>query len=233
MALAAVRTETPVSLADRIAEAQRAEVRPRNRLADLQGQFGQALEAKDYASADRLQGELQAAREALVMAEALTRGLREGQALSDAQRAEEQQSVRRAREVAEARLDIEAARIAEAQALDGIEESLAQLWATIGAAQDAYRQALALERRALDEKRRWWQARVTAGEADTVPGRIMGPDPASILIDTVPLIKQLMTWTGPERATPRPVITAAAAPSGSARPFGGGGLVRSSPWPMT
>jgi hypothetical protein len=46
VALAAVKTDTPATLADRIAEAQRAEVRPRNRLAELQGQFDGALDEK-------------------------------------------------------------------------------------------------------------------------------------------------------------------------------------------
>jgi hypothetical protein len=202
-----VTTEPPAaSLTERIAEAARAEVRPRNRVAELQGQFDQALADKRYADADRLQDELQAARTALVMAEGTTRGLREGQALADAARAEEQRAIQQAREQDEARRAVEDAMGAERQAMDAIEASLAQLWATIGAAQDCYRQALALETKAWQERERAYRARVTLGEREGGV-RIVKPNHATVIADREPIIRELMKWTGPERRPVPPVIS--------------------------
>jgi hypothetical protein len=217
-----VKTDLPAaSLAERVAEAQRAEVRPRNRVAELQGQFTQAVAARKYADADRLQEELQGAREALVMAEALTRGLREGQALADAQRAEEQQSIQRQRDEDEARRVVREAMAAESAAMDAIEESLAQLWATIGAAQDRYRQALALEDSVWQERQRAYLAQVALGERpDGI--RIVKPNPATVLTDNDPVVRELARWKGPERRLPPPVY---AAGTGGPR-----GTVQQAPW---
>jgi len=224
MALMAVKTtDSPpaANLSERIAEAQRAEVRPRNRVAELQGQFDQALAGKKYAEADRLQEELQAAREALVMAEALTRGLREGQALADAQRAEEQRAIQQAHAQDEARHIVEDAMEAERQAMDAIEESLAQLWATIGAAQDCYRQALALETRVWQERQRAYRAHVALGERPDGM-RIVGPNHATVLTDNDPVVRELAKWSGPTRRTPQPVFAAETA--------GGRGRTQQAPW---
>jgi hypothetical protein len=195
VALAAVKTDPPpASLAERVAEAARAEVRPRNRVAELQGQFDQALAAKKYADADRLQGELQAAREALVMAEALTRGLREGQALAEAQRAEEQRAIQQAHAEDEARRVVEDATACEREALDRIEESLAQFWATIGAAQDLFRQAQAWEVKVWQERERAYRAQVLLGERPDGM-KMTAPNQASVLQDTYAVIRELVKWS--------------------------------------
>jgi hypothetical protein len=194
MALAAVKTGAPAaSLAERVAEAQRAEVRPRNRVAELQGRFDEALAAKRYAEADQLQAELQEAREALVMAEALTRGLREGQALAEAQKAEEQRAIRQAHAEDEARRVVEDAMASERRALDSIEECLAQMWAAVGAARDAFRQAQGWEGKAFQERARAHQAMVTLGERPDGL-RINAPNRASVLLEQDATVRALMQW---------------------------------------
>ena len=222
MALAAVKTDPPAaSLADRVTEAQRAEVRPRNRVGELQAKFDAAVKARKYADADELQQELQAAREALAIAEGTTRGLREGLALAEAARAEEQQAIQQAHAQDEARRTVEDAMAAEQQAMDAIEETLAQLWATIGAAQDLYRQALTLETRVLQERSRAYRAHVALGERpDGV--RIVGPNRASVLADTDPAVRAITAWKGPEQRTPPQVFVAEGT--------GPRGTVRQSSW---
>jgi hypothetical protein len=120
--------------------------------------------AGNYAEAARLQPLLNTARERLVIAEGTTRGLRDGQAVADAARAEEQRAIQQAHARDEARGIIEDAMAAERQAMAAIEESLAQLWATISAARDCYRQALALETKVWQERERAYRAHVTLGE---------------------------------------------------------------------
>jgi hypothetical protein len=176
-----------------VAEAQRAEVRPRNRVAELQGEFDAALKARKYADAEQLQGELHGAREALVMAEAHTRGLREGLALVEAQRAEEQRAVQQAHAEDEARRVVGAAMAEEQRALDGIEEALAQFWATVGAAQDAFQLALNWEVKAWQERERAYRAQVLLGErADGQ--RITRPNRASHLAEDDKTVMALMAW---------------------------------------
>jgi hypothetical protein len=141
------------------------------------------------------------------MAEATTRGLREGQALADAARAEEQRAVQQAHAQDEARRIAGDAMEAERQAMDAIDESLAQLWATIGAAQDCYRQALALETKVWQERQRAYQAHVTLGERPDGM-RIVKPNHATVIVDRDPVVRELAKWTGPERRTPPPVVVA-------------------------
>jgi hypothetical protein len=155
------------------------------------------------------------------MAEALTRGLREGQALAGAQRAEEQRAIQEAHAQDEARRTAKDAMDAERQAMDAIEASLAQLWATIGAAQDCYREALALETRVRQERERAYRAHVALGERPDGM-RISGPNHATVLVDNDPVVRELARWKGPERRLPPPVSAAGAG--------GSRGTVRQSPW---
>jgi hypothetical protein len=195
MALAAVKADLPAaSLAERVAEAQRAEVRPRNRVAELQVAFDAALAAKKYADADWLQQELQEAREALVMAEALTRGLREGLALAEEARAAERRAIQQAHAEDEARRVIEDAMACEQDALDRIEESLAQFWATIGAAQDLFRQAQAWEVKVWQERERAYRAQVLLGERPDGM-HMTKPNRASALTETDKMIVELLRWS--------------------------------------
>jgi hypothetical protein len=197
MALAAVKSSpgpAPPSLAGRVAEAQRAEVRPRNRVAELEAALQAAIDAKDYLAADRAQADLQPAREALAIAQGTTRGLAEGLAAAEAQRAADQRAVAEIRRREEAQRAIADAYEAEKRALDGIEEALAQLPAAVGAAQDAYRAALDWETRAGQARVRIRDARVVLGEIPAGSQPLPRPNRASVLTDTDPAIRALMRW---------------------------------------
>lgn len=193
MALAAVKTPAePVSPAERLAQAQRAEVRPRNRVAELEAALQAAIEAKDYLAADKAQNELGPAREALAIAEGTTKGLAEGLAATEAARAAEQRTIAEAQRADEARRVIGDAIEAEARAIDGIEEALAAMQAALGAAQDAYRR----ETKAGGERQRVIDARIVLGELEYPGPRAAKPNRASVLRESRPLVRALMQWDG-------------------------------------
>lgn len=210
-----------LTLAERIAEAEQAEEAPRQEAMSLSALHTAAVAAGNYAEAARLQPLLNTARERLVIAEGTTRGLRDGQAVADAARAEEQRAIQQAHARDEARGIIEDAMAAERQAMAAIEESLAQLWATISAARDCYRQALALETKVWQERERAYRAHVTLGERPAGM-RIVKPNHATVVADRDPLVRELSEWKGPELRTPPPVFAAGAA--------GSCGTVQQAPW---
>lgn len=210
-----------LTLAERLAVAEAAEQAPRQEAMGLSARHTAAVAAGDYAEAARLQPLMNAAREQLAIAEGTTRGLREGLALTQEQQAAAQRAEQQAQAEAEARRVVEDAMAAESRAMDAIEESLAQLWATIGAAQDCYRQALALETKVWQERERAYRAHVTLGERPDGM-RIVKPNHATVLTDNNPVVRELAKWAGPERRLPQPVFVADAA--------GPRGQVRQSPW---
>jgi hypothetical protein len=183
-----------LTLAERLAEAERSEEAPRRKAMDLSARHTTAVAAADYAEAARLQPLMNAAREQLAIAEGTTRGLREGLALTQEQQAAEQRVLQQAQDAAEARRVIENAMAAERRALDSIEESLAQFWATLGAAQDAYRQALAWETAAWQERERAYRAHVVLGERPDGM-KITAPNRASVLLETDQMVRTLMQWS--------------------------------------
>lgn len=192
MALAAVPDPTPPSLADRLAEAQRAEVGPRSRVAELQAAFDGALAAKKYADADRLQGELQAAREALVQAEGVTRGFREGLAFAEAQRATEKRALAEAQRRDEARRIIEDAMAAEKRALDSLEQAIAETYATLDAAREAFQRAQAWETKTAAERLRIRDARVMLEEIPYNTPPLPKPNKMAVLRGNDSLMRELM-----------------------------------------
>lgn len=198
MALAAVRSQetTAPTLADRVAEAQRAEVRPRNRLGELQAAFDQALGAKRYADADGLQNEISAAREALAVCEGTTRGLREGLAVVEAERAAQQEAIAAAQRRDEAQRIIGDAVEQERQGLDQIEAAVASMKACLGAARDAFHLAQSWETKVGQERGRAMSARVTLGEIPYPPPRAVAPNAASVLAERDQLVRALMAWDG-------------------------------------
>jgi len=188
--------EAPPSPDSRLAAAQKAEVRPRSRVAELQAAFDEALAAKRYGEeTERLQAELHEARVALTEAEAYTRGIREGLAAADRQRAAERKRIEDAQREAEGRRIIEDAMAADKRAVDGIEEALAEMRACLNAARAAFAKAQNWQAKTGQERQRINQARIMLGE--TQPGgRISGANKATAIGDRDPLVRELLRWDG-------------------------------------
>lgn len=200
MALRAVRADAdpaPPSLDERVAEAQRAEARPRSRVAGLQAAFDTALRERRFTDADGLQADLASAREALAVAEGTTAGMRAALAAVAQQQAAEQASLAEGRRQEEANLLLGDAIVAEGRARDGIEESLAAMRATLGAARDAYHRAVAGEGTVRAAQQQAINARQILGQYPPgTPPRAPGANKASALVDVDPLIRELARGRG-------------------------------------
>lgn len=218
-ALAVVRNGP--TLDERLAEAQRAEIAPRNKVAELTTALAAAVEAKDYSRADKLQAQLVPAREALALAEVEARVLRESRQALDAQLAAERRELEDRQRRDEAQWAIGEARAADAIAQAQIEAHITRAYELLAGAQAEIREAQEWEQKASAEQRRVWQARMAAGEIDSMPRLIPPERKASNLADTVPLVGALVRWDGPpRRPAPAPAVTGAT----------GRGTIQQSPW---
>jgi hypothetical protein len=186
----------PPSTDSRVAAAQAAEVRPRSRVAELQAALDEALAAKRYGEdTERIQRELHEARIALTEAEATTRGLREGIAFAEQQRAAERKVIDDAQRHDEAQRVIGDAIAGEKRARDGIEECIAEMRASLDAARAAWQRAREWEGKVRAEQQRALDARASIGHIP--PGqRAAGANRASVLVDSDPLVRELARWRG-------------------------------------
>ena len=188
-----VKTAT-ASLADHLAQAERGEVKPRERAAALRQALDTAVLTGDFAAAAALKGELTEASAAFRLAEATTAALRNGQASVDAERAEADRTVAAAQIKAEAGNVIANAIAGERRGLGEIDSALEQMREHLAAAASAYRAALAWEHRVGEQRNRIVSARVAAGDLPA-PGPVAPrPNKASVLADRDPLVAQLALW---------------------------------------
>ena len=193
MALAVVKTQEPVTLAGRLAAAQREEAGPRKQVMALQAAYDSAA-AADHAEAGRIEPLLAGAHQELLIAEATVTALRTAQETISREEAAKASAAQKTERVAQAQEVIGDAIAAENRALDQIQKSLAQFWACIGAAQDAFREAQAWEDKAGHERRRAIDARVMAGEMEAGPHYVSKPNAASVLQERDQLVRALMQW---------------------------------------
>jgi hypothetical protein len=198
--LAAVKNQhpqdRPATLADRVAEAQQAEAGPRRAVLDLKTRYDTAVAGGDHAEAARTKPLLAEAREALILAEAATAGLRTAQEEIARVQAEDARTAQEAGKRARALELLGAAIQAENRGLDELAEALAQMWAWVGAAQDAFRRAQGLESEVGQARRRAMDARIVSGQLELPPGspgpRITKPNKASVLLEQNQLIRLMM-----------------------------------------
>jgi hypothetical protein len=184
-----------------------------------------ATSAADHDEAGRLKPLLEQARQDLLVAQATVTALAAAKAGVDREQADRARADELAQRKAGAQQELAAAMAAQRQARDAQQEALSDLWACVGAAQAAYRRAIEQQDEEGRAIRRQWQARVTAGEIESMPGHLPSPNGASILKDTEPLIRELVKFTGPEQRARRPAPVATSAPPAGAR-----GAVQVSPW---
>lgn len=163
---------------------------------ELQTRYDTAVTASDHEEAARVKPQLAGAREALILAEAATAGLRTAQEAIARERAEDARAAREAEQRARAQEALGEAIQAENRGLDEIQEALAQMWACVGAAQDAFRRAQGLESEVGQARRRAMDARILAGDLKLPPGspgpHVQKPNAASVLLEQNQLIRLLM-----------------------------------------
>lgn len=196
VALAAVpdRRKKPRTVAERLADAQRAEAGPRKRVLELQGPYDAAAAAGRHQEAADLEPDLLAARQELLIAEASTEALRRAQEILDRERAQREAAADAERRRETAQAVIADALEAERAAKDGITRLVDLMWQHVTAAQVAFTEAQALEDVAGREYRRVLTARVAAGEMESVPGRLPKPNAASLLADQHQWLAEMLRW---------------------------------------
>jgi hypothetical protein len=188
-----VKTAT-ATLADHLAQAERGEIKPRERAADRRQALDAAVTAGDFAAAATLKDELTEASAALRLAEATTAALRNGQASVDAERAETDRTVAAAQIKAEAGNVIANAIAGERRGLGEIDSALEQMREHLAAAASAYRAALAWEHRVGEQRGRVVTARVQLGEIPAPGPTPPRPNKASVLADSDPMVAALARW---------------------------------------
>jgi hypothetical protein len=182
-----------VTLAERLAEAERAEAGPRKQVMTLESSLGAAVAAGDHAEAAQLKPKCEAARQDLLIAEGHTAVLRDVMAAAARERAEAERAGRAAEDLANAQSALGDCVLADRRALAGIEESLAQMRASLLAAQAAFREAQDWESRAGTARMQASAIRgQLAGEAQFA--RTSAPNHASVLADREPVVRELVKW---------------------------------------
>jgi hypothetical protein len=221
--------QPPPSLAERLAEAQRAAEVPARRAGELEAALRNALAREDFAAAQALKDELAGARQEAAIAGAAVAGLQTAIAEIERQREQDNRAIQEQQQHSAARERYAAALQREREGLEELDAEVASLFAGLEAVKRTYLRAVQIEHEVGQARAEQIQARVTLGE---IPGpmRAVAPNQASILQDEQAVIRELLKWAGAPRRTAPQVFTGTAGPSGSVRPFGGGGLVQSSPW---
>jgi hypothetical protein len=184
----------PVSLADRLAEAERAEAAARKQWTDLQALYDAAVADSDHGEAGRLKPMLDGARQELLVGEATVTGLRTALETISNEQTARAQAAELAQRRADAQRVIGEAIVAERNGVEQISECLAQFWELIRAAQDEFRRAQEWEIKVGRERRRVMETRILTGELDAMPAHVATPNHASVLIDTEPLVRLLTEW---------------------------------------
>jgi hypothetical protein len=188
-----VKTAT-ATLTDHLAQAERGEIKPRERATALRQALDDAVLAGDFTTAATVKDELTEASAALRLAEASTAALRNGQASVVADRADADRTVAMAQAKAESGRVIANAMEGERRGLAEIDMSLGTMREHLAAAASAYRAALAWEHRVGEQRNRIVGARVQAGDL-AAPGPVAPrPNKASVLADRDPLVAQLAQW---------------------------------------
>jgi len=219
----------PPSLAERLAEAQKAAEGPSQRVGELDTALRDALAREDFAAAQSLKNELAEARQEAAIATAAVTGLQTAIAEIERQKTADNQVIQEQQQRAEARVRCDAARQRELEALDELDAEVASVFAGLEAVRRTYRRALELELEVGRARAEVSHARAVLGEIP--PGiRVASPNLASVLQDEHAVIRELLKWAAPTRRTPSPVITSTAGHPGSPRPFGGGSLAQPSPF---
>jgi hypothetical protein len=190
-ALAAV-PDAP-SLAERLAEAQKAAEPTGRRVAELEQAMQGALAGQDYAAAERIKDELAVARREHGITSAAVIGLQSAIVEAERRQAEDTRILQEAQARTEAQRVIGAAMAGERRALEGIDKALEEFWSMVEAAKAAYQRAVSWEEKAYHERARAHQAHVALGERPNGV-HITRPNKASVLGEQNELVRKLIQW---------------------------------------
>jgi chromosome segregation ATPase len=179
------------SLAQRLAEAQKAAGEPARRVGDLERAKADAIAREDGAELDRIRAELAAAREEHAITQGTVTGL--AAALADAQRrqAEDDQAAQQQGQRDDARRRIDAARDREAEALSELDAEVETMWAALEAVRRSFARGKALEFAAGQARTDAHLARVILGEAPAGM-RMNAPNKMSALIEYHPELRAVL-----------------------------------------
>lgn len=183
-------------LADRLAEARAAEVPLRERVCDLEHCLRQAVGEADYATADRLQAELPAARQALVIAEASTASLEAGERQIAEREAADRAAIEAQRHRDEARARLPLHQAAEDEGLEELDRLRDRIQCDIQRLQASMRSVTAVEASVGRARARLAEDLVACGDR---PGPVHVPPPPnklSAVIENHPLLRQIRDWSG-------------------------------------
>jgi hypothetical protein len=184
----------PLTLAERLDAARKAEAAPQQRAAELEAAVTAAIERRDFAEAARLEPEVQAAREAAALAAAATRALAEGAAAVGADRERRQSARDKAERQVAAQQVIAEALTAEQVATTLIAQHLDVMWRRLTEAKAAFGEALEAEMAAGRAYRQVLAGRVAAGESEGMPTYISTANDATVVGERDELVRVLRRW---------------------------------------
>ena len=194
MALAVVKSG-PATLDERLASARRAEIAPRKRVAELAEALTAAVDEHDYATADKLQPQLQAAREELALAEVEARILAEAAAAIEAELAAQREAIAKARDVDAAREERDRCLAARTQAQEASAATRALIPGAMEALQKLIAEALGFDQQAAAASASATAAMVRTGERAPGSGSHV-PEPTKSLLDRDEVLRGVKGWTG-------------------------------------
>jgi hypothetical protein len=189
-----VPVPSPPSLAERLAEAQRAAEGPARRVGELEGALADALDRKDYTAAAGLKDELAEARQEAAITDAAVTGLRTAIAEIGRLQAEDNRAIQeqQQRDAAQRRLG-EMLRL-EAEALGELDAAVENFWAAVRAAKNLLLSAKSLELRVGQVRAEAHLARVALGEAEPVSFALPAPNKASVLSEYYAVVRAIEAW---------------------------------------
>jgi len=182
------------ALRDRLSAAQDAEAKRQQAEAKLTALYTAAVAASDHTEAGRLKPLLDEARLELVIAEADTTALRSAMERLEREAAERSQAALEAERRKRAQEQLGQAMSDERVSLERSAAAVERMWLALQAAKDAHAEARQLETEAGRARRRQWQARVDAGDLDSMPAYIAVPNHVSVLADREPVLRELLKW---------------------------------------
>lgn len=188
-------TMTAPDIAGQLEQAQREARGLRTDLDRAEGELAQAVEAKDYRTADELKQRAADLRPHVLLAEASVDALRKAQdALQEHACQERATAVEKERQE-QAQAAHAAATAQEKEAVGEAGRLLAEAKEHVGAARQSLRAALAAESRAGHFAQQAYQAAVDAGWQEPSAFGVGAPNHVEAAIDSVPLLRQILQAT--------------------------------------
>lgn len=181
----------PLSLAERLAEAQTAAEGPAVRVGELETVLKDALDRQDYTTAQGVKNQLAEARTEHAVAAAAVTGLATALAEVERQKAEDGRVVAEQQQRDDARRRLATARRLEAEASSELGQAVEQMWAGIEAVRRTFDLGRSLESQVWQARNEQVQARVVLGELPAGSTAVK-PNAMSALIEYHPGLQEIL-----------------------------------------